>query len=529
MKIISWVLLALVVLTQWDEAVRAQSVVGALENNTTVTIRADGSCSVSNATLQTRSMVEQQLWIMERYERMSEAQGDGDASPATTAQAEEPKRFTDAELVEKLGALIKDRTDDGVTPSITASRETVRVETARAYASIQEMFAEGRNRWAGGLPIDSAVLEQETNGNLRVTLRPASTSRRKEALRAQLKAGGAKSEFRLVLPGKVFTSGLPEKRENATWLAWDGTDAASIDAALNVSGAPIVITAEAGGLTLEEPLDSKTIMRMARQEEGAWADLPAAGSGQGFLVEAQSITTSTRHVFPEGEELFKSAGDLPGLQVEAKIFAPRGRTLQAVTGVRALKAVDDKGRSVLLNAAEGSQFSISTDDSGEAVFAQFNLRFALPEPDARAIENVTGEAMAVSTGSWKEMTLGKLEEDDTREISLSEVLPGAKLVITKFDARNGQVDVQARLTGPPTIRRLYLQAELAGSKRLNGSCSEVRFIKRAEGSTRLLSINGYSFGGDNRGLWEAVVLRVRFPEDARRDRVHFTFNGLDLL
>ena len=78
---------------------------------------------------------------------MSEAQGDGDASPATTAQAEEPKRFTDAELVEKLGALIKDRTDDGVTPSITASRETVRVETARVYASIQEMFAEGRNRW----------------------------------------------------------------------------------------------------------------------------------------------------------------------------------------------------------------------------------------------------------------------------------------------------------------------------------------------------------------------------------------------
>ena len=199
------------------------------------------------------------------------------------------------------------------------------------------------------MPIDSAVLEQETNGNLRVTLRPASTSRRKEALRAQLKAGGAKSEFRLVLPGKVFTSGLPEKRENATWLAWDGTDAASIDAALNVSGAPIVITAEAGGLTLEALWIPKRLCVWRGRRKARGPTCLPQDTGQGFLVEAQSITTSTRHVFPEGEELFKSAGDLPGLQVEAKIFAPRGRTLQAVTGVR---APESGGRQRAFGVAE---------------------------------------------------------------------------------------------------------------------------------------------------------------------------------
>src|SRR6516162_913945 len=120
-----------------------------------------------------------------------------------------------------------------------------------------------------------------------------------KSARAALKMSGTKMEFRLILPGKVLTSGLPDSDGNTAGYSFDAKKDASLDAIMKLYDAPAVITAEAGGLKIPEPLDSKALQRTSRGQGGMGSELPITDAGSGFIAEPQSITTTTVHVFPE--------------------------------------------------------------------------------------------------------------------------------------------------------------------------------------------------------------------------------------
>ena len=109
------------------------------------------------------------------------------------------------------------------------------------------------------------------------------------------------------------------------------------------------------------------------------------------------------------------------------------------------------------------------------------------------------------------------------------VLPGAKLVITKNASKNGQINLQARLKGPSTVRRLDVRAKIPGNDQFNSNASERNFSTKAGESTRNLNIEGYGFGDQDAASQGAAVLIIRYPEDLRRERVKFDLKGLDLL
>jgi hypothetical protein len=332
----------------------------------------------------------------------------------------------------------------------------------------------------------------------------------------------------------VLSSSFPTVQGNATSLSVDSGKDDSIEAALKVYGEPAVITAELAGLKLGQPLDSRTSRRQSRRSGDVAEDLPTTDAGPGFVAEPLTVTTTTVHLFPDGEKYFNdsrlSTLQPTGAVVSAKLFAPKGRTLQSVSDVRVLKATDDKGRSIAAEHGEdesASSFAYS-GGSEQGNSTQIQLRLQLPQPDAQAIDEISAEAIAVTAGTWKQMTLTNIQENATNEIDLAKVLPGGSLVITKFSSKNGQVRLQAQLKGPMTIRRLDVQAKIPGNEQFSSGLSERTFRTHAGQSTRSIMIQGYGFGED-RASEAPTVIVVRYPEDLRRERVTFKLKSLDLL
>lgn len=160
---------------------------------------------------------------------------------------------------------------------------------------------------------------------------------------------------------------------------------------------------------------------------------------------------------------------------------------------------------------------------------QVELHLQLPQPDAQAIDKLSAEAVAVTAGTWQEMTLTNLQENATNELDLAGVLPGAKMVITKLTTKNGQFNLQARLRGPRTVQRLDVRAKMPGNDNFNTYLSERRFNISGQEATRTLTINGYGLDSGTALSQGEVVLIVRYPKDLHRERLQFELKGLDLL
>jgi hypothetical protein len=532
-RFIRWTLaLALFVAAAWNTNSFAQMFGETWDQTVVLAIQSDGTCRATNVTTAPRATMEQQIRMMERYQNMADA----DTQPAPGATEAQTKPFTDAELIQKVKAMREDSNERAAGSdeklSVTVTNDTVRTEITTSFSSIEELL---KDRTAFGeqmVQFENTRFEQDTNGHLRVTFTPqAGMQRYFKTMRSATKLTGVRSVFQLILPGKVLASGFPEIQDRTTGFTMDAKKDESLDAVMKLYEGPIVITAEAGALKLPQPLESKTLQRANRGHGEIGDDLALTDAGPGFAAEAQMITTKTIRVFPEGREYFKQGGQYfaqqTGTVVSARIFAPKGRTLQSVSDVRVLKATDDKGRGVA-PVEEDESYSSYSGGSPQGNSTSVQLHLQLPLADAQAINEIAAEAIAVTAGAWKQMTLTNLQENATNEIDLAEVLPGAKLTITKFTSKDRQTTIQAQVKGPATVRRLDFQAKVPGVQQMNSSFNERRFVTKEGISTRTIYIQAYTYS-ENGEANESPVLVVRFPEDLRRESVKFKLTGLDLL
>jgi len=520
---------------------------GGTEEVVVLTIHADGSCLSTSESVESRTMAERQARMLARYRAVAESEGTEPpdaAQPATNGVAE-PKPFTDAELSNSIMANLDERAgdqaeDSGQKISLAVNKDTVTTRTTQSFSSLEEMLKDSESLWArGGVMFENARFETDTNGHLQVTLTPQKGMERYlKQTRAAMKLSGTKSELKLVFPGQVIASGLPAFQTNATWLAMDGKQEASLDAVAKLYAAPIVITAEAGGLKLDQPLESRKLQRERGRSGAVDNDQPVTDAGPGFVAEAQSLTTTVLHVFPGGADYFKQNGNPFGAQtgmvVNVKLFAPKGRTMQSVINPQVLTAVDDKGRSVVAAADEADEEEFTAEsfsrDSKAAASVPIELHLQLPQPDAQAIDQLSAEAVAVTVGAWKEMTLTNLQADTNVEVDLAAVLPGAKLVISKFTVKEHQFSMELRLKGPRTVQGLDVQARLPGNEEFNSNTNERNSTTKGGVTTRSLMLNGFIMSeGNSPAIQGSLVLTIRSPQDMRRERVKFNLKGLDLL
>lgn len=521
----------------------AQLFPGMSDVRSALTIKSDGTCLFTSEMSESRAAAEQQVRLMERYKNASEDSGEGDAGQRLDAKkAFEPKPLSDDELARQVRDMMENGFNAGAEDadtktSVAVNKETVRIETTRTFASLEELLSEGGpGLWGANFSFENIRFEPATNNLLKVTLTPPSEIQRfRKSLRSRWKLSGTTNELKLVFPGKVVSSGFPQTEANTTWITIDPRKDETLDAAMKLYEGPTVIIAEAGGLALNQALDSRTLERRRGNRAEPGDELPIQDASPGFVAEAQSLTTTALKVFPGGGAYFKQIGRYSlgetGTVVSATLFAPKGRTLKSVSHVRVLKAVDDKGRSIPAKAGdeEAPANDFSGGDSEDPNSRQIQLHLQLPLPDAQAITEITAEAIAVTAGKWREMTLTNIQESATNELDLSNVLPGSKMVITKFTSRHNQFTIQARIEGPPAVKLLDIQAKTLGTDRFSSSLSERDFREKGKATTRAIFIQAYGFGGEESSVAAPLALRVRFPEDLRRERVNFKLNGLDLL
>ena len=517
----------------------------AIESRITLTLQADGSSVIRNEATTTRVQVEQQVKVWEQYQRRADADDDEDAPPKPAETQKEPKSLTDEELAKKLREQAESQGQmshyGGETKieSIDVKSNAVRTVTTVAYATLEELLRNSWSLWGqSGLSFENLRFEKDTNSNLRVTLTPHSGyARYAKDARQIWKQSGIKSELRFVFPGKVLSSGLPGTESNATWIAFDAKKDETLGPAQKLYDAPTVITAELGGLKLDAPLESKVLQRQIGRGGRGDPELPVTDAGPGFTAEALSVTVTTVHYFSEGEKYRKQAQGALGYQptgavVRAKIFAPKGRTLQSVSGVRVLRAVDDKGRPIAAGTGgeesfESTDFSGGNQGSGNS--AQIQLPLSLPASDAQSIEQLDAEAIAATAGNWKELMVPNVSALTTNEIDLSSILADAKMVLRKITRKKSQTTIEGEIKGPQTIRQIEVKTRIGDSDEHSMShISDRGFSTKDKVTTRKFHLQSYSYSEDGEEAAGPLSLVVRYPEDQKRERVKFTLKGLDL-
>lgn len=525
---------------------------GEQNNQSVLVIKSDGSSLLTNRVTQSRKTLEIQVTSWERYSKIAGGGSLDEEAIAAMAQAPKAgqKALSQEELISKVREMYAQRSEpDEEGPmkleGLEVSSNSVCLVTTRSFASLKELFSHNPYTWGPTvLMFEDARAELDTNQNLRITFTPNQTSARySKMMGRQWKSAKFKFEWKLVLPGKIIASGLPTTEGNATTIILDSDKPDAIDAGLKLTGQPLVITAEPGGLKLDAPLDSKSLVRAAWKQKKPEPDLPITEAGPGFQAEPVGISLSTIHYFPEGEEFIKDRPEAQGFElsqtgtvVTAKLFPPKGRTIKSVNGLRVKSAKDDQGRTIPGISVEGGadeenyqEFtSFSSDDSEQKGATQIELRMGMPAPDAKAIDELQAEAVALTVGGWKEMVLTNLQADAKKEIDLAELVPGAKLTIKKISSKKPQRSVEATVEGPRAVGQLELNIKLSsphGQSHMNERQSKTSGNK----TTRNLTIQAFEFGLDSNAEVEPMTLVVRYPQDVKRERVQFKLTALDLL
>lgn len=528
--------------------VLAAVLLGCIDQDITLTIQADGQCVMTTKMAIDRARVESHILKM-RAAELEEL----DEEEEETEEAEPPKKqkpLTDEELVKG----VRERFAANVFPkckskldSVEVKKDKVHVAYTLTYATVKDMVLHVRNPWRE-FGLYRTVVDKDDKGNLRITHSAAEGMRRGPSERLDLLvAMGFKTTYRMVLPGKVLKSSLPNTKDNATWISVDSRKKESLDALRKIIKSPVVITAEMGGLALKElPLDSEELAARRWRTPSVSKpkpQLPITDAGPGFLAEATMITTTTVYHFPEGKRLLgdvsgRFARDSPGLVIRARLYAPRGRQFLEVEKAHAIKAIDDRRRTVQIRGELSQHIGrtvFSSADEEAQTFADLQFRLQLPKPDAEAIEKLACEAVVLTFGKWKSQVVKPLKADPKKEIDLAAVLPDAKLVITKA-ARKGARgrgpepggQITLKVTGPPAIAQLKFRVTVPGLRYISCHNRGDDFRLSGPTATRSITLDWSSYGGEAKGDPDQAILIVRYPHGLKRQRVKFTLEDLDL-
>src|SRR4051812_34901506 len=246
----------------------------AAQSRNTLLIKADGTSTFTMDATDARASVEAQARAFERYRKQAQDAEDSLDEPQPRKQKEpaaETKAMTDQELAdaikknadfqaEQIGIMAPVKLD-----LVDVQKETVHIVSTMQFPTLKEMVGQSPMLWShSGLYFNSMQLEKDKDSNLRLTLNTASRGPYLKNVRQQWKLMKQNSELRIIFPGKVLTSAFPQKDDKATWVTIDAEKDETMQAALKLMESPVVITAELGGLSLDQPLNSQKLQMTMR-------------------------------------------------------------------------------------------------------------------------------------------------------------------------------------------------------------------------------------------------------------------------
>jgi hypothetical protein len=506
-----------------------------------ISIRPDGACVVRSESTMPRAMIEAQIRMMDRYKELDGEDDDDDFSQPPSPPAAEPDaKLTDEQLKARVRQMYSERVGWGrrfgetEVESVEIEAETVRIVTTTSFGSLEDFVAASPLMLSsfgfGGLKADT-----DETGRLRLTLSSEADDSSRKQMAQRLRLMGLKAELRFELPGEVISSPFPGRDGSATWINVDGSEAETVNALVRLWEAPAVIVAEPGGLTLAEPLDSKTLIRTHWQQERGAPELPVQQARPGYTAEVTQVVTTTVYEFrPRDKQAGEDEGmdgETDGVQLHVKLFAPKGRVVRTVSNARVVRARDDQGRAIAIAEAGGQEkmrFHARTSRSGQqsGESAEVTVTLPLPAADAVALEEVEIEAVMLTAGGFKEKLVQELTPAP-KEIDLADLLAGATLTITKVGETHGMDHVQLTVTGPAEVRQLEFALRAGGDRHSSGFVADDRATRKQERVERRVTL--YHHGsGRHGGRAAPLTLEVRLPTDLANEKVRLTLREVDL-
>jgi hypothetical protein len=272
---------------------------------------------------------------------------------------------------------------------------------------------------------------------------------------------------------------------------------------------------------------------------GHW--LPVTGAEAEYLAEARSVETTQVIYFPEGQKLPGKAEDLDYMDeeenvvVSARLYAPKGHHFLVVEKIENITAIDDQAREVAVlhedQPSAVSHFSRGDFSENDSTQVDFAVYLKLPESDAEAIEEVTGEAVVVTCGTWKEFHIDKIQKEPEKEHDLSEVSPGATMIIKEVEQRSDdRGSLKLQLKGTKEIRYLEFKVEKPGVPEIKTHKNFDNFSARENQSVRDIGIGYYFYSSGYKGQRPTsdISLVLRYPDGLKRELVEFTLEAIDL-
>lgn len=525
------------------------------ESRQKVDVKADGTVQVKQTWVLDRSLLEQQLGVIEQMQRgFGPSEDEGEEAGAKEADGgtadKGPEVTAETQAGRKLAARVLRLFEEGIERgmvgasaairSVAVAEKTVTMVVTLDFENLSDFIASTPSMFEE-YGFRRLVVDADDQGRLRLTFTGQPEVVRaafRQRLRAMLTSQKYKGDLRLTFPGEIVSSTLPETEGATTGISVDATDKESLEAYIKFLGTKQMVVCEPGDLAMDDlPLDSQALVpRRMGHSADEYDDVPITDAGEGFVAEPLGVTTRTVHVFPgAAERLGEAAGmflssEPSGCLVKAKLYAPAERSIMRTGGTRVIKAVDDKGRDIQQAAVSGYG---GVHFSGDATnTADLTLHLELPPPHARAIERLEAETIAVTFGGWKERVFRNVRADADKQHDLGALVTGAAMTVKKIVFEKPEDSIRAanvhlEVTGPSEIRRLKFEAQPASGRAMDSHVGSSSYRPKGDKTVAQLELMVF-FRGTTGAEEPTIHVTAKVPEDLKRERVRITMKGIDL-
>jgi hypothetical protein len=103
------------------------------------------------------------------------------------------------------------------------------------------------------------------------------------------------------------------------------------------------------------------------------------------------------------------------------------------------------------------------------------------------------------------------------------------LIIEKIAGKKPRKTIEATLEGPKEVSQIELRLKQSSRRGGQSYMNERRTKAVGNKTTRTVTVQGYEMDVDVEADGGPSTLLVRYPQDLKRERVHFKITALDLL
>ena len=187
--------------------------------------------------------------------------------------------------------------------SVDVTKDTVRTTVSLTFPDLKE-FVE----WSPGGPLDEGCrLEKDDAGKLRLEIVSGCDDLSMRMLRGMVESSGVKIHLKIVMPGKVLSSTLPQMEGNETSFSMDTAKAESLDEAERIlKQKGVIVVAEPGKLVMDSlPLKSSTLTFKELPDETTKQDR----TGKDVIPKAHENNVESVQFSPDGKLLASGSRD----------------------------------------------------------------------------------------------------------------------------------------------------------------------------------------------------------------------------